>query len=212
MSVKRIVVGELETNCYIYRDDSTGRCAIVDPGEMNEELRAEIDLAGRDMFDYILLTHCHFDHVGAAGEVKDITRAPIAVYNDDAEGLRDPHINLSGAFAGIRMIYPQADITFKDGDKFKVGNTEFTVMHTPGHTEGSCCYITEGLMFAGDTLFRESVGRTDMPGGSTEKMMRSLKKLMALQGDCLVYTGHYDFTTLSRERASNPYVKMIGEY
>lgn len=212
MNIKRIVVGTLETNCYIYQDESTHRCAIVDPGEMNDKLRAEIELVGRDAFDYILLTHCHFDHVGAVGEIKELIGAPIAVYKSDAEGLCDPHANCSGIFCRVRMIYPPADITFDDGDKFKVGNTEFTVMHTPGHTVGSCCYIADGVIFSGDTLFREGVGRTDLPGGSSQQMCQSLKKLMALDGDYLVYTGHYEQTTLSWERVNNPYIQMLDEY
>lgn len=211
MKVTGIQVGELETNCYIYRDESTGRCAIIDPGEMNDRLRAAIEEAGRASFDYILLTHCHFDHVGGVSEVRELTGAPVAIQKHDAAGLRDSGINLSGYFFGQRTIYPPADLTFDDGETFYVGETKFTVMHTPGHTVGSCCYITEGLIFSGDTLFRESAGRTDFPGGSASEMSRSLQRLMALEGDYIVYPGHEGVTTLSNERVNNPYVRWFGQ-
>lgn len=206
MKVTRIVVGPMEANCFIYRDEATGRCAIIDPGAMNDALLAAIEEAGTSSFDYILLTHCHFDHVGAVSRVKDLTNAPIAIHKDDAAGLRDPYINLSGSLGGRKTLYPEADITFSDGDTFRVGETPFKVLHTPGHTAGSCCYLTEGMLFAGDTLFHESVGRTDFPGGSMRQMQQSLQKLLALDGDILVYTGHYDSTTISHERMHNPYV------
>lgn len=208
MTVKKFVVGALGTNCYIYQDEKTGRCAVIDPGEMSDELRAAIDVVGKDAFDYILLTHCHFDHVGGVSKFKEITGAPIAIYEEDAAGLRDSDINES-LMTGRRMLYPEADKKFFDGEKFKIGETEFTVMHTPGHTVGSCCFITEGLIFSGDTLFRECVGRTDFPGGSYSSMQQSLRKLAALKGDYLVYPGHEMHTTLSNERIKNPYMQML---
>lgn len=212
MKVKSFQVGELETNCYIFRDERTGRCAIIDPGDMSAALRNAIEEAGCGNFDYILLTHCHFDHVDAAGEVKALTNAPIAIYHDDAIGLREPYINLSGAFGGDKMIYPSADVEFSDGEHFRVGETDFTVLHTPGHTAGSCCFVTEGIIFSGDTLFRQSVGRTDFPGGNVFEMQRSLKRLTELEGDYQVYPGHEGPTTLSHERLYNPYVQMLNEY
>lgn len=207
MRVKRFSVSPMGTNCYIYQDEKTGRCAVVDPGGMSVELREAIDLVGKDVFDYILLTHCHFDHVAGAAEFRDLTGAPIAIYEDDADGLGNSEINVSALF-GRRFRYAAADKRFFNGEKFKVGETEFTVMHTPGHSRGSCCFITEGLIFSGDTLFRECIGRTDMPGGDWHSMRQSLQKLAALEGDYLVYPGHEMHTTLSNERENNPYFKM----
>ncbi len=205
MSVKRISVGELGTNCYIYCDEATGRCAIVDPGEMDDYLQSNIETFGCDKFDYILLTHCHFDHVGGVSAVKELTGAKIAILAPDVPGLRDMYVNLSAPFTGRGEVYPKPDIELTDGEKFTVGQTEFTVMHTPGHTVGSCCFITDGIIFSGDTLFRMSAGRTDFPGGSMTQLRGSLKRLMKLDGNYTVYPGHDAPTTLASEREYNPY-------
>ena len=203
MSVKRITVGEIATNCYIYRDDATGRCAIIDPGEFDDSLKNAIDKYGRDKFDYILLTHCHFDHVGGVKQVKELTGAKIAIFRLDAQGLKDDFVNLSTLFTGIAERYFTPDIELCDREKIHVGETIFTVMHTPGHTPGSCCFLTDGIIFSGDTLFRRSAGRTDFPGGSASDLRRSLQKLAALEGNYQVYPGHEDFTTLDYERKYN---------
>ena len=206
MSVKRISVGELGTNCYIYCDEATGRCAIIDPGDFDDYLQKSIEQSGCDKFDYILLTHCHFDHVRGVGKVKELTGAKIAIFTSDAPGLRDIFINLSSPFTGRGEVYPNPDVEFIDHEKFMVGETEFTVMHTPGHTVGSCCFITEGIIFSGDTLFRMSAGRTDFPGGSMTDLRNSLRRLAALEGDYQVYPGHEEPTTLAYERVYNLYM------
>lgn len=204
--IKRVQVTPMETNCFIVRDDATGRCAIIDPGALNQTLSAAMEEVGCDRFDYILLTHCHFDHVAGVSRVKELTGAPVGIHEADAPGLRDPYVNLSGTMGGCKTIYSPADILWKDRQSFRLGETEFTVLHTPGHTPGSCCYLTEGILFAGDTLFHESIGRTDFPGGNTRQMYDSLDRLLALDGDYRVYTGHYEHTTLSHEREYNPYI------
>ena len=205
MSVKRISVGELGTNCYIYCDEATGRCAIIDPGDFDDYLRAAIEKYGCDKFDYILLTHCHFDHVGGVSAVKELTGAKTAIFLTDAPGLRDMFVNLSAPFTGRGEVYPKPDVELADREKIRVGETEFTVMHTPGHTVGSCCFVTDGIIFSGDTLFRMSAGRTDFPGGSTTELRDSLNKLMKLEGDYTVYPGHDEPTTLAFECKFNPY-------
>ena len=205
MSVKRISVGDLSTNCYIYRDDATGRCAIIDPGEMDDYLRTNIEKYGCDKFDYILLTHCHFDHVGGVRAVKELTGAKVAIFILDVPGLRDSYVNLSAPFTGRGEIYPKPDIELTESSRITVGETEFTVIHTPGHTVGSCCFITDGIIFTGDTLFRMSAGRTDFPGGSMTELRRSLSRLMDLEGDYTVYPGHDEPTTIAFERKYNLY-------
>ena len=205
MSVKRISVGDLSTNCYIYRDDATGRCAIIDPGEMDDYLRTNIEKFGCDKFDYILLTHCHFDHVGGVRAVKELTGAKVAIFILDVPGLRDSYVNLSAPFTGRGEIYPKPDIELTESSRITVGETEFTVIHTPGHTVGSCCFITDGIIFTGDTLFRMSAGRTDFPGGSMTELRRSLSRLMDLEGDYTVYPGHDEPTTIAFEHKYNLY-------
>ena len=206
MSVKRISVGALETNCYIYCDDATGRCAIIDPGDFDEYVQRAIEQFGSDKFDYILLTHCHFDHVEGVSRVQEMTGAKIAIFTDDAPGLRNTFVNLSDPFRGRGDVYPKPDIELTDRETIHVGQTQFTVMHTPGHTVGSCCFITDGIIFSGDTLFRMSAGRTDFPGGSASELRRSLRRLAELEGDYQVYPGHEDPTTLDYERKYNLYM------
>ena len=206
MSVKRISVGELGTNCYIYCDDATGRCAIIDPGDFDDYLQSAIEKSGSDKFDLILLTHCHFDHAAGVKKVKKLTGAKIAIFTSDAPGLRDCFVNLSAPFTGKGEAYPKPDVEFADRETFHVGETEFTVMHTPGHTVGSCCYIADGVIFSGDTLFRMSAGRTDFPGGSASELRRSLRRLSDLEGDYEVYPGHDEPTTLAYERKFNLYM------
>jgi glyoxylase-like metal-dependent hydrolase (beta-lactamase superfamily II) len=206
MSVKRISVGALGTNCYIYRDEATGRCAVIDPGDFDDTLKNAIEKYGCDKFDYILLTHCHFDHVAGVSRVRELTGAKICIFLLDAPGLRDMYVNLSAPFTGRGEVYPKPDVEFKDREKFSVGQTEFTVMHTPGHTVGSCCFIADGIIFSGDTLFYRSAGRTDFPGGDVSELRRSLKRLADLEGDYQVYPGHEDITTLEYERRYNIYM------
>ena len=206
MSVKRISVGELGTNCYLYCDEATGRCAMIDPGDFDDALQKQIEKFGCDKFDYILLTHCHFDHVAGVSRAKELTGAKVAIFLSDAPGLRDMFVNLSAPFTGRGEVYPKPDIQLIDRETIKVGQTEFTVMHTPGHTVGSCCFIMDGIIFSGDTLFRRSAGRTDFPGGSVSELRRSLQRLAALEGDYQVYPGHEDATTLAHERMYNPYM------
>lgn len=206
MNIQQWIVGEKRASCYLLRDETTGRCALIDPGVMTDALEKAIITAGVDCFDYILLTHCHYDHVGAAWQAQQMTGAPIAIHADDAAGLGVPLVNRTGAHGRTPVVFPSADLTLAEGKRLRVGSISLTVLHTPGHTAGSCCYLTEGLLFSGDTLFRESVGRTDFPGGSAQEMRDSLAMLLDLPGDCIVYTGHYAHTTLSNEREYNPYV------
>ncbi len=207
MSVQRISVGNMGTNCYIYRDEGTGRCAVIDPGAMDKRLRAAINDVGADSFDYILLTHCHFDHVGGVAQVKALTGAVVAIHEDDYDGLADPNLNVSACF-GMGVKFDLADKKLKDGEIISVGDTKFRVMHTPGHSEGSCCFVTDGIIFTGDTLFRESMGRFDMPGGSYDKVRSSLRRLASLDGDYRLYPGHDEISTLSYERKYNPCIDL----
>lgn len=211
MTIQKIIVSDKRTNCYLVRDEGTGRCVLIDPGEMTGELRAAIDASGHDNFDYILLTHCHYDHVGAAWEVKALTGAPVAIYKDDEAGLYRPLVNRTGAHGRTSMVYPPPDVLLSDGETLQIGKMRFTVLHTPGHTVGGCCYLTETAIFAGDTLFRGSYGKTNLPTGDAAQMAQSLRTLAALEGDYLIYAGHGKDTTLSEERENNPYMRALTE-
>ncbi|MBQ4313211.1 MAG: MBL fold metallo-hydrolase [Clostridia bacterium] len=206
MRVSTYVTGMLFTNCYFVQDEGTGKTVMIDPGNFTDEMKGHIDRIGKENIEYILLTHCHFDHTLGAIAAQEYTGAPIAIYEGDAAGLSD---QVGAGLQSFWMSAPQlpaADVTFADGECIEIGDTTIRVMHTPGHTAGSCCFICEDCIFSGDTLFFESCGRTDLPTGSPKDMLASLIKLSEIPGEYSVYPGHGEKTTLSHERKNNPYM------
>lgn len=206
MKAEVVRVGILGTNCYIFTDEETGVSAVVDPGGKY----SEIEKAIKDKnIKYILITHGHYDHVFGTAETKRQTDAAVVIGKNDAEHLH----NIDKCNSG--MIFPElqelteADITVEDGDELSVGNIKIKVMETPGHSLGSVCYILpdEKVIFSGDTLFYNSIGRTDFPTSAPQKMRDSLKKLAALEGDYDVCPGHGPMTTLEEERKNNYYLR-----
>lgn len=210
INIETFVVGHISTNCYIITDTETNRRALVDPGYKSAELLNRIKEQGADTFDYILLTHGHFDHIWFAGEISGLTGAKIVISADDAPFLADGTLNLSANFGFRNIPEISADITLKDGDSLKLSNTDFKFLSTPGHTIGSGCYVffEDKVIFSGDTLFKLSMGRTDFVTGNETDILRSLKRLASLEGDFDVYPGHGDKTTLDYERKNNPYVSV----
>lgn len=210
IDVKTLTLGYLDTNCYIVTDIDTGKKAVIDPGSKSVELVEMIKKSDAASFEYILLTHGHFDHIWFSAEVKKLTGAKIAVSRQDANFLKNGELNLSSVF-GIRD-FPQIcpDVLLENSHKFYLGNTELTYICTPGHTVGSGCFISfsDKIIFSGDTLFRLSAGRTDFPTGDSMEMQSSLKKLLSLSGDFEVYPGHGEKTSLEYERKNNPYVSV----
>lgn len=200
MTIKTIVVGHLSTNCYLVYDNDSN-AAIIDPGDSEEILTAEIKNLGLNI-KYIFLTHGHFDHIMAVDSVKKATGAKIIISEEDSDLLADPGRSL--AFK-VRMSHKsmKADITAKDGDIFTVGDMQFKFLLTPGHTRGSAVILCEKAMFSGDTLFADDCGRCDLPGGDYSMMLGSLKRLSELEGDYDVYPGHDEKTKLSREKVYN---------
>jgi hydroxyacylglutathione hydrolase len=199
MFIKCITVGPIRTNCYIVCDKVTGKAAIIDPGDEAERIISALNET-ECKAEYVVFTHWHADHVTAAHEVLEKTGAKLAVYEDEL-----PYLNsMSDMGFDIKPFSP--DLLLHDGDKFTFGNIELTVMHTPGHTHGSCCLLGQDTIFSGDTLFREGYGRMDLPGGDPQEMSASLKKLFALEGDYKVLPGHGSFTTLEYEKRNNPFV------
>ena len=192
--ILRLELGAMGTNCYLLADD--GEIAIIDPGfEPERVLSAVARLAARPgkpprAVKYIINTHGHIDHMGADAEIKQATGALILIGHADARQLTDSQANLS-VFLGAETVSPPADRLLREGDTVEVGETVMKVYETPGHTEGGICLIGDGFAFTGDTLFFDSMGRTDFPGGSERKIKASLQRLVELlPDDTMLYPGH----------------------
>lgn len=206
MILKRIKVnagGMMGINCYIIQDEETKETMVIDPGGSFEKIEEMLDVIEAKV-KYILLTHCHGDHIGAVAQVKEKYGGKILIHRFDEEGLKTPAINLS-SHIGIGEVSIEEDARLDDGDILHVGKLEFKVIHTPGHTIGSICLYCEEekLLFSGDTLFRGSWGRTDLPTSSMEQIMDSItNKLMHLPEDTIVYPGHRKIYNNKRGRTN----------
>lgn len=204
---KVIPVGPLQCNCSIIGDESTHEAMVIDPGDEIEDIMALVDQHGLKV-KQIVVTHAHIDHVGGAMQLKQRTGAPILLNQNDEALLK--MMDTQAAWVGMRPPGKIAvDQSLRDADRLMVGQLEATVMHTPGHTEGSIClyFPAEQKLIAGDTLFAGSIGRTDLPGGSFEKIMNSLKgRVLALPDETIVIPGHGPETTIGEERESNPFL------
>ncbi len=194
MILKRIkmnvgaIMGE---NCYIIQDEKTKETMIIDPGNVSEHLTETLD-AMQVKMKYILLTHCHGDHIGGVKKIKEKYGGKILIHRIDAIGLKDININLS-THIGLEPVILQEDARIDDGDLLHVGDLEFKVIYTPGHTAGSISLYCEKekMLFSGDTLFRGSWGRTDLPTSSFDDIITSITdKLINLPDDTIVYPGH----------------------
>ncbi len=205
MEIKSATFGSLQNNCYLITDEISGLSALVDCTEYSEKMK---NFIGDAKLQYILLTHGHFDHIGGVKEVKEAYGAKVVIGREDAEMLSSSRRSLA-AFSFIHQENTTPDIIVDDGDVITIGSTKLKVLHTPGHTPGGVCYVGDGEIFSGDTLFFCSCGRTDFPGGSSRQIMESLKKIAALNGNLTVYPGHDRFSTLDFEREHNPYMKTL---
>lgn len=212
MKINHYVVGMVQTNCYIVINDETEECLVIDPGASGKQLANKIRQDNLTPVA-VLLTHGHFDHAGAAEELAKEFDIKIYAHEKEESTLKYPDKNVSW-MVGKEESY-KADIYVKDEEVIALAGFEIKVLHTPGHTEGGCCYYIsdEAVIFTGDTLFAESVGRTDFPGGSMSQIVRSInEKLMTLneagnlETDIMVYPGHNDPTTIETERINNPYL------
>ena len=200
MIIKGMPVGTIQANCYIVSDENTRECFVIDPGEESNRIMKYLE--DNDLTcKYILLTHGHFDHTGAVNAVHEQTNAPVCMH--ELEVTRDPKEE------GIRFTPPEGSLAIKEGSKIHINDLTMEVIETPGHSLGGVCFICENSIFTGDTLFRDSCGRMDLPGGEVEAMENSLRRLANLPGDYDVYPGHMEPTTLERERRFNFYMKGL---
>lgn len=201
--IHTLTLGDYQTNCYIVHDSTAKSCAIIDPGYDAPGILKTVDALGLTV-DAILLTHGHFDHVGAVEQIVNATNCDLWMSEEDYFQFPSPLIS---------YFYPLANSDFtevqfmEDGQTIHAGGLAFTAIFTPGHTGGSMCLACENALFTGDTLFAGSCGRTDLPGGDANALRRSLERLKALKNACQVYPGHGESTTLSREKQYNPYMK-----
>ncbi len=205
MIIERLELGLLAVNCYLVGEESSRAGIIIDPGAEASTILKRVEALRLDIKS-IVLTHAHFDHIGALKEVKEVTKAEIAIHTDDAKALQArPLFAMEFGFSFLPPPFPER--LLKDGDSLDLGSQRFLVLHTPGHTPGGICLLGEGVVFTGDTLFNSGIGRTDVPGGSYDKLMDSLRsKLMVLPDNTIVYPGHGPESTIGQERRGNPFL------
>lgn len=206
MKIKRLMLGELGTNCYAVSDDDYA--FVVDPADESEELISFAEQNKNKEYKYILLTHSHIDHILGVEKIKEIWNCPIVIGAKEAESLENPRENLSTYIFGKEYSI-SADLTVKNGELIPLGSAEISVLETPGHTKGSVCYILGDNMFSGDTLFKGTIGRTDFPTSSTEEMAKTLEMLSKIERDYNLYPGHDEATTLFKEKKFNQYMRYF---
>lgn len=197
LDIRTVVGGPLDVNTYVVGLPGAAQCVLIDPGA--ERSTVEGAVCGREVVA-VLLTHAHFDHMlYALAWLREGVK--LYVHQEDAQGVTDPEWNLSG-MVGVQLRLPEADVLLADGDTFEAAGIHFTVLHTPGHTKGSVCYQVDGTLFSGDTMFYQSYGRVDLPGGNNMQMAMSLKRLLTLDDQTIVYPGHGMRTKIGWERRS----------
>ena len=208
LKVLTIPTAPIEENCYIAYDEESKEALVIDPGNEGEKIFSL--LKGEDLkVQTILLTHGHWDHIGAVEELRRKLEVPVQIHGDDASMLTDSRQNLYAFMSGGRMEGEPADKVFREGAIFACGAYSFKVIHTPGHTPGGCCFYCQeaGVLFSGDSLFAEEIGRCDFPGGSLSSLVGSLKeKILCLPEETKVYPGHGPATKVGWERLHNPYL------
>ena len=195
MNVKCLPLGAYQTNCYLAWEETADSCIVIDPGYMPQVVFAETQKLNKPIAA-ILLTHGHFDHVGGVKELSDLSGA--AVY------LHEKELSLPENYTAGPLFYTH---TYGEGDVLDLAGLQIRVLHTPGHTPGSVCLLAKDALFSGDTLFLDSCGRTDLPGGDTAAILQSLKRLSKLDTDYRVFPGHGQSTTLFAEKQYNPYLR-----
>ena len=203
INIDILPLGSYQTNCYIVWEEGSAGCAVIDPGYEPQTILDHLNKHGLTL-DAILLTHGHFDHVGAVEALVKATGCKLWMNQSDYTQFRTAENDL---------FFPIHDCDFtevwfcEDGERIQAGELNFLVLETPGHTWGSVCYLCQDAMFCGDTLFAGSCGRTDLPGGDRDRLVSSLERLSEMDTDYRVFPGHGGSTTLKREQQTNPYMR-----
>jgi len=191
------------SNCYIIGDNGEG--VLIDCGVDSAEILDRVEKSGLRI-KYIIITHAHVDHMCSLDEIRGKLGADVVVHESDAPAFADPRLNVS-YFTGNAKVFRDAELLVKDGDVLYAGGMELEIIHTPGHTPGGICIKTGNRIFTGDTLFKMSVGRTDLGRGSMDDLLDSIRnKLLVLPGQTEVYPGHGESTTIEFEKRSNPFI------
>ena len=205
LKIKKRILSVCQTNCYYVYREGADEIVVIDPGDMGDVVYEDVRSLGFTKVAGILLTHGHGDHTGGARRLKELSGAKIYAYEEEAELLKDPEKNLSGWFGSAYGW--EADEYFRDNQEFDMAGIHFKVLHTPGHTQGGCCYYDEAdsCCFCGDTIFNGSVGRTDFYSGSARALIDSIqKRIFTLPPDTKLYPGHNEETTVAYEMKYNP--------
>ncbi len=201
--IEKLVVGELGTNCYLVI--SGNEAIIIDPGGNGKGILQKVEEQGLKV-KLIVNTHGHYDHIKEDDFLREKLKAPLAIHAGDKDMIADPLMNSSYLF-GDKVEVRNPEIILSEGDEIKVGEDKLKVLSTPGHTPGSISLLAPGMIFVGDLLFKGSVGRSDLPGGSAVSLFESLRKLSKLPRETLVFPGHGEETTLSLELEMNPFLR-----
>lgn len=209
MKLYALPVGMLQTNCYILVNEELKEAVVVDPGGDAGRIISHLEALKLERVAAIFITHGHSDHISALNEVRRATGAPVYISREDAPALQDANRNLS-FFVGAAIECAAPEYFFTDGEDVQAAGFTFKIFATPGHTKGGICIYDEedGFVFAGDTIFCESIGRTDLPGGSYKEILASIKsKLLTLPEDTVLLPGHGPKTTVGWERRRNPFLQ-----
>lgn len=198
-----ILSGEFQENCYIVYDDTSKKAIIIDPGQDGKKVIDKIEKLKLQP-ELLINTHGHFDHTFSDDIIREKYNIPLAIHKDDTEMLSDADKNFS-TIIGSPTIINDADIIFDKEETIETSFCKYSVIHTPGHSQGSICILINDVLFAGDTVFKNSIGRTDLYGGDYEKLIKSLQKIKKLPPDTIICPGHGPFTTLKNELKNNMY-------
>jgi len=206
METRKLSLGQMGTNCYVLWDEYSKEAAVIDPGF--EDARV-LEVIAENKLDvkYILLTHGHFDHLGGVNQVKAATGAKVLIHEADADCLTTPMRNLS-VLAGMKLELEPADGLLSENEAIHLGDLNIRVIHTPGHSKGGVCFLVGDALFAGDTLFNTSIGRTDFADGDLNELLGNISsKIFVLNDDIKVLPGHGENTTIGYEKKHNPFLQ-----